>query len=204
VLSEEEQIEAELEAMRQMYRQLYRPAANPGRFALLARGVFYVAGNSQRTSAGRLGGLLVDVGQNWNFIGYAATLQVVGGELALGENRQTAITALVGGGPTLTLGRLALNGRGYFGVRLGYDILYGPARMVRGAGEADPTNDLSARVPHGPRVNFNMGLLVKPRRESKIFQGIGISVGYQGLVGSFGANVPITHMLMFGLNYRIG
>lgn len=204
VLTEEEQIEAELEAMREMYRQLYRPSDNPGKFALLARGVFYVAGNSKRTSSGRLGGVLVDVGQNWNHIGYAASVHILGGQLALGENRQTAITSLIGGGPTVTMGRLALNGRGYFGLRLGYDFFYAPARMVPGAGPADPTNDLSVRAPHGPRLNINMGLLVKPRRDSKLFQGVGLSIGYQALVHSFAADMPLTHMLLFGLNYRIG
>ncbi len=187
-----------------MYRQLYRPPENPGRFSLLVRGVFYVAGNSMRTSAGRLGGLLVDLGQNWNVIGYAATIHAVGGQLAIGENRQTAVTALIGGGPTLTLGRLPLNGRGYFGVRAGYDFLFAPTRMVAGAGPADPTNDLSSRAPHGPRLNINMGLLVKPSRDSHLFQGFGVSIGYQALVGSFSGDFPLTHMLMFGLNYRLG
>jgi hypothetical protein len=198
VRSEAESAEAEDQAIAAMYRDLYRPKTNPGRFNIVARGVYILAGSLDNTLSGRLGGISADIGQSFNKIGYAVTVAAQFGSLLHTKpDRETQTIALVGGGPTLSLGRLALLQRGFLDVRVGYDFFAGPTRqIVDGAAIAD-----GVRAPHGPRLSLNMGLLGNSARARKLFHGFGLTIGYQALVHSLRGEWPVTNMLQFGLVY---
>ncbi|MBK7823920.1 hypothetical protein [Nannocystis sp.] len=198
VRSEAESAEEEDAAIAAMYRNLYRPANNPGRFNIVARAVYVLAGSVDNTLSGRLGGLSADIGQSFNKFGYAVTLVgQFGSVIHTKPDRETQSIALVGGGPTLSLGRLALLQRGFLDVRVGYDFFAAPTRaIVDGMAIAD-----GLRAPHGPRLSLNMGLLGNSARARKLFHGFGLSLGYQALVSSLRGEWPVTNMLQFGLVY---
>jgi len=181
-----------------MYRGLYRPSGNPGRFNVVARAVYGIAGSIDNTVSGRLGGLSADLGQSFNKFGYALTLVAQAGSLDRVSNGiHTQTVALLGGGPTLSLGRLALLQRGFLDVRVGYDFLFGPTRRISdGVAQSD-----GMRMPHGPRLSINMGLMSNPARVRKLFHGFGLTIGYQALLGSFRGDLPVTNVLQFGLSY---
>lgn len=198
VPSETESAEQEDAAIAAMYRSLYRPKTNPGRFNIVARATYVIAGSVDNTVSGRFGGLSADIGQSFNKFGYAVTLSTqFGGMLHTTSERQTQTVALLGGGPTISLGRLALLQRGFLDLRLGYDFFAAPTRrIVDGAAQAD-----SMLAPHGPRLAVNMGLLSNPARPRKLFHGFGLTLGYQALVGSLKGDLPVTNMLQFGVVY---
>lgn len=198
VRSEAESAEAEDTAIAAMYRGLYRPPNNPGRFNIVARAFYVLAGSTDNTLSGRLGGISADLGQSFNKFGYAITaVGQFGSVLHTKPERETQTIALVGGGPTLSLGRLALLQRGFLDVRVGYDFFAAPTRLiVDNMATAD-----GMRVPHGPRLSLNMGLLGDSARARKLFHGFGLSIGYQALVGSLRGEWPVTNMLQFGLVY---
>lgn len=198
VPTEAESAAEEDAAIAAMYRGLYRPRSNPGRFNVVARAFYGIAGSVDDTVSGRLGGLTADLGQSFNKFGYALTLVAQAGNLErVTSDRHTQTVALLGGGPTLSLGRLALLQRGFLDVRVGYDVLVGPTRrIVAGAPERD-----GLRVPHGPRLALNMGLMSNPARARKLFHGFGLTIGYQALLGSFRGDFPVTNVLQFGVAY---
>lgn len=198
VRSEAESVEAEDAAIASMYRSLYRPANNPGRFNIVARAFYVLAGSTDNTLSGRLGGISADIGQSFNKFGYAFTaVGQFGSVLHTRPGRETQTIALVGGGPTLSLGRLALLQRGFLDVRVGYDFFAAPTRLIiDNMAVAD-----GLRAPHGPRLSLNMGLLGNSARTRKLFHGFGLSIGYQALVGSLRGEWPVTNMLQFGLVY---
>jgi hypothetical protein len=198
VRSEAESADAEDAAIAAMYRDLYRPPNNPGRFNIVARAFYGLAGSTDNTLSGRLGGVSADIGQSFNKVGYAITAVAQFGDLRhITTDRQTQTIALVGGGPTLSLGRLALLQRGFLDVRVGYDFLAAPTRViVDNMATAD-----GLRVPHGPRLSLNMGLLGNSARARKLFHGFGLSLGYQALVSSLRGDWPVTNVLQFGLVY---
>lgn len=198
VRSEAEAAETEDQAIAAMYRELYRPKHNPGRLHIIARGQFSFGSSFDGRMSGRTGGIHLDIGQSFNFIGYAASLRAEGGAIDVEPTRRTQITGLLGGGPTISLGRLGMLQRGYLDLRLGYDFLYAPARNV---GADNIVTPLPGYAPHGPRVHLNMGLLINPGRSRRMFHGVGMSLGYQVLVGSFRGDLPATQFLSFGLNY---
>lgn len=109
--------------------------------------------------------------------------------------------ALLGAGPTITLGRLALVRRGLMDLRLGYDFLWAPTRRYAEDGTLIETPNLT---PHGPRVHINMGLVTRPGKQRRFFRAIGLSVSYQALVGTFTGELPVSHILGFGLFYWLG
>ena len=198
VRSEAESADAEDAAIAAMYRGLYRPPNNPGRINIVARAIYVLAGSVDNTLSGRLGGLSADVGQSFNKFGYAITAVAQFGDIRHTKpERETQTIALVGGGPTLSLGRLALLQRGFLDVRVGYDFLAAPTRVIM---DNMATAD-GMRVPHGPRLSLNMGLLGNSARARKLFHGFGLSLGYQALVGSLRGEWPVTNMLQFGLVY---
>lgn len=196
--TEAESAEEEDQAIAAMYRGLYRPATNPGRFNVVARAYYAVAGSVDNTVSGRLGGLSADIGQSFNKFGYALTLVAQAGDLTRVTSKGTTQTvALLGGGPTLSLGRLALLQRGFLDVRVGYDFFVGPTRRIS---DGMATSD-GLRMPHGPRLALNMGLMASPARPRKLFHGFGLSIGYQALLGSFRGDLPVTNVLQFGIVY---
>jgi len=208
IVQEDEELSPS-EAITAAYAPRYRPKDNPGRFNFAVRGLFANAGGS-KIVGGRLGGFAADVGQSWNGFGYAATGTVWGGRLGLQPDTNHEINALIGIGPTIGLGRLALLGRGYLDLRLGYDFYY--AVVNRRGEEAilagdDPGNVTVSKaknlVPHGPRLRLDLGLLSLDTRR-KFFHGFGVSMGYQALVGSLNGGLPPTHMLTLGISYWMG
>jgi hypothetical protein len=197
-------------ALARKYDAAYRPASNPGRLNLGVRTLFANAGGGDRVG-GRMGGLQVDVGQSFNRLGYAITAQAWGGRVFLSQENRSEMNAMFGVGPTLNLGRLALQGNGFLDLRVGYDFFYGVVNQRRDdpavvTTQADPNVALVQAenlVPHGPRVQLNMGLMIN-RGHQRFFHGIGVSAGYQALVHSFRGDLPYTNMLTLGLSYWMG
>jgi hypothetical protein len=202
--------DAEEAALARSYDAAYRPASNPGRLNLGVRTLFANAGGGDRVG-GRMGGVQVDVGQSFNRLGYAITAQAWGGRVVLDRETHAEMNAMFGVGPTLNLGRLALQGNGFLDLRVGYDFFYGVVNQRRDdpaivSPQADPDLQLVQAqnlIPHGPRAQLNMGLLMSSSHR-RFFHGLGVSAGYQGLVHSFRGDLPYTHMLTLGLSYWMG
>ncbi|MEZ4381415.1 MAG: hypothetical protein R3A79_08695 [Nannocystaceae bacterium] len=197
-LDDEDLSDEEIEARATFFHNLYRPEDNPGRFNLVVTTDYTILGSNDHHLSGRFFGLNADVGQTWNTMGYALSLHANVGNLNLREDGQVQAVALLGAGPSVNLGRLALLQRGYLDLRVGYDFYYAPARALAA--------DVVAQsiTPHGPRLQLNMGLMVRPGRVGHFFHGIGATVGYQALVGAFSGDLPFTSMLSFGLSYWMG
>lgn len=198
VRSESEAAAAEDEAIAAVYRDMFRPKNNPGRFHIVARAQYAIGSSFDGTLSGRTGGAQVDIGQSFNFIGYAASLRAEGGAIDYGTNSRNQITGILGGGPTLGLGRLGMLQRGYIDLRLGYDFLYAPARKRLDDGGVQR---LPGVVLHGPRAQLSLGLLINPGRSRRLFHGVGVSLGYQVFVGAFRGDLPPSQFLQFGLQY---
>src|SRR5690606_38505177 len=79
-----EAAEAEDAAVAAAYRDMFRPSSNPGRFHGVARAQYGFGSSFDGTLSGRTGGIQLDLGQSFNFIGYAATLRGEGGEIHYG------------------------------------------------------------------------------------------------------------------------
>lgn len=195
-------------AIARAYDQRYRPADNPGNLNVVARAQFATAGGNGRVG-GRMGGAQVDVGQSWNRVGYAITGSAFGGRVVL-DDRIAEMNAMFGLGPTVNLGRAALVGKGFLDLRVGYDFYYSVVNQREQntvVASEDGNSDVSlgqARnlLPHGPRVQLHIGLLT--RNTQKRIHGLGVTLGYQALVGSFKDELPFTHMLSIGLSYWLG
>jgi hypothetical protein len=195
-------------------RALYRPASNRARFNLNAHALFLQLGSTSRArskeTSGRLGGVSVDLGQSWNFVGYAVSVHAYAGRVTLTPQSGAEINATFGGGPTLTLGRLALVERGVLDVRVGYDVLYGLTQarsgttLVASDGTTSVVADTEARIPHGPRLRIDIGLSSAGNRALRYFHAGGISFGYQALIGSLGGDMPTVNVLTLGLYYWLG
>lgn len=197
------------EAITKAYAPKFRPNANPGKLNVAGHLMFANAG-AKHASGGRFGGLAVDVGQSWNRFGYAITATAYGGRFALQETGTREINALLGVGPTVGLGRMALLGRGFLDLRVGYDFYYGVVNERDGGTVVRPqSNDAVAispaknLLPHGPRVRLDLGLVALDDSR-RYFHGIGVSMGYQALVDSFRGDIPVIHMLTLGLSYWMG
>ncbi len=195
-------------ALNAAYEERYRPADNPGRLHLAARGLFANAGGDGDIG-GRMGGLQADIGQAWNRFGYALTASAWGGSILLSD-RVAEMNGMFGLGPTLTLGRAALQQRGMIDLRVGYDFMYSvvnqrssTATIVAPQDDGNFTIEQSENLlPHGPRVMLQLGLLSPRSRNYN--HGVGIVMGYQGLVGSLRGELPFTHMLVTGLQWWMG
>ncbi len=195
-------------ALAQAYSDEYRPTHNPGRLHVGARALFANAGGDNEVG-GRMGGMQVDVGQAWNHFGYALTASAWGGRVLMAD-RVGEMNALFGAGPTITLGRSALQQRGMIDLRLGYDFMYGVVNQRSDgdtlvASQNDSTFAIEQTenlLPHGPRAMLQLGLLSPKRRN--YHHGMGVVFGYQGLVGSLRGDLPFTHMLVTGLQWWMG
>jgi hypothetical protein len=188
------------ERLRNYYAQIYRPKHNPPRLYFAARAAFAMAGTSTGIGGGRMGAANVELGQTWNFIGYGIGAAVYGGGLTFGENGVEKFAGLlVGGGPSVGLGRLGLFGRGYFDARLGYNFFYAPVSSTR-VGMIDPPD----AAPHGPKVQFDAGLLFHDSESRRFRHGIGMNLGWQLLVHSFAGEYPVLNTFTVGLGYFFG
>lgn len=198
VMTEEESIEADDAAAAALYRDLYRPQKNPGRLNISARLLYGILGSPDNTLSGRLGGLTADIGQSFNKFGYALTVVAQFGSVTHSiPGRQTQSIGMFGGGPTLSLGRLGMIQRGMLDVRVGYDFLIAPTRLIT---DGVATGD-GIRVPHGPRVALNMMLLTNAARQRRLFHAFGFTIGYQALVHDFKGQLPFANVLQFGMVY---
>lgn len=208
VVAEEEELSPN-EAITKAYAPKFRPKTNPGKLNIAARVMFANMGG-KRSVGGRMGGLAVDVGQSFNRFGYAVTGTVWGGRYIAASSGTTEINALIGVGPTVGLGRMALLGRGFLDLRAGYDFYYGVVNRRGASTTVKPQGDSGVEfgparnlAPHGPRVRLDLGLLALGE-SNRFFHGIGMSMGYQALVGSFTGKMPVAHMLTLGLAYWMG
>jgi hypothetical protein len=197
------------EAITKAYAPKFRPKNNPGKLNIAARLMFANAG-AEGAGGGRFGGAAVDVGQSWNRFGYALTGTAYGGRFSVAETGPTEINALLGVGPTVGLGRMALLGRGFLDLRVGYDFYYGVVNERGGGTVLRPQSEGDVAIskarnlaPHGPRVRLDLGLVALDDNR-RYFHGIGLSMGYQALVGTFVGEMPVTHMLTLGLSYWMG
>lgn len=197
------------EAITEAYAPKFRPKANPGKLNVTARLLFANAG-AKGSGGGRFAGASADVGQSWNGFGYALTASAYGGRFALSESGTAEVNALLGGGPTVGLGRRALLGRGYLDLRAGYDVFYGVVNQRDESTTVRPQSDDSVvlnptkyLVPHGPRVRLDLGLVALDDSR-RFWHGFGVSMGYQALVGSAHGEMPVTHILSLGLSYWMG
>lgn len=196
-------------AIEAAYANLYRPADNPLRLNVTGRMMFANVSGKERVN-GRFGGAAVDIGPSWNRVGVAATLTGWGGRLQLPEDTGAEMNAMLGGGLTVGLGRLALQSRGFIDLRLGYDVFYGVVNQRSEAPpvvapQSDPATIVATAenlLPHGPRVRMDLGLLGAGNR--RFFHGLGFSIGYQALVGSFTGELPMANMLTLGFSYWMG
>ena len=194
--AEESEEDAERAAL--FFHSLYRPDDNPGRFNAVFRTSYTILGSNDHHLSGRFFGLSADIGQSWNTMGYALSLHANLGSLDLRDDGKVKAVALLGAGPTVNLGRLALLQRGFLDLRVGYDFYYAPGRST------DPDIVATSLMPHGPRLQLNMGLMVSPKRQRRFFHGVGATVGYQALVGAFSGDLPFTSVLSFGLSHWMG
>ncbi|KIG18225.1 hypothetical protein DB30_01729 [Enhygromyxa salina] len=188
------------ERLRNYYARTYRPAHNPQRLYFAARAAYALSGTSTGIGGGRMGSANVELGQTWNFIGYGIGAAVYGGELTFGENGVEKFAGmLVGGGPSLGLGRLGLFGRGYIDARLGYNFFYAPVSSTR-VGMIDPPD----AAPHGPKLQLDAGLLFHDSESRRFRHGIGVNLGWQLLVHSFAGEYPVLNTFNVGLGYFFG
>ena len=189
------------ERMRNYYKDIYRPAHNPSRVYFAARAAFALAGTSDTGGGGRMGMGNIEVGQTWNYIGWAIGPTLMAGSLTFGEQGIEQFGGiLVGGGPSIGLGRLSLLGRGYLDLRLGYNFFYAPIASTR-AELSDPPD----ASPHGPKVQVDVGLLLHDSESRRFRHGLGANIGYQALVHSFtGDGYPRINAFTIGLGYFFG
>lgn len=191
---------SEDEKLARYYSALYRPSDNPGRIFFATRALFTNQSAQNSAYFGRAGGVQLEVGQTWNKFGYGVAGSVYGGLIQLGSEAEAIGSVMVGGGPSLSLGRLALVRRGFIDLRAGYDFFYVPLQST-GISPDTPR----AIAPHGFRVSLDLGLLLRSGRGKKLRHGVGLSLGYQGFVGSLvGGRLPYTSSLMTGLSYFFG
>ena len=181
------------EAQRNYYRALYRPSSNPARFYFASRLAVAMADSSGDQPGSRMGHLSLEAGQSWNTVGYGIKATVIGGELPHENARERSGAVLLGLGPSIGMGRLALVRNGFLDLRLGYNFFYVPQR-----------GDIEALAPHGPSLTVDSGLLVGTKQQSRFRHGVGITLGWQGLVHSLTSTMPFSHMMRFGLSYFFG
>ncbi len=188
------------ERLRNYYARIYRPEHNPARIHFNARAAFGMAGTNEGNGGGRLGFANVELGQTWNFIGYGVGAAVFAGDLTFGENGVEKFGGvLVGGGPSLGLGRLGLFGRGYLDVRLGYNFFYAPISTTR-----PELSDPPDAAPHGPKAQIDVGLLLHDSERRRFRHGLGATIGWQMLVHSFAGEYPRVNSFLVGVGYFFG
>jgi hypothetical protein len=195
------------ERLRGYYASVYRPRENPARVWFAARGSYSLTGSNESVGGGRMGVATIEAGQTWNWLGYGLGLTVMGGSLTFGEagtagggpgiSKQSGV--LVGGGPSLGLGRLALLGRGFVDFRVGYNFFYAPIRSAF-AGQADPAD----ASPHGPKAHIDVGLLMHDSESRRFRHGFGATLGWQMLVHSFTGQYPRLNAFNVGVAYFFG
>ena len=201
--------DAEAAALKAAYDSRFRPASNPTKVNFVVRGLFANMGGHDGVG-GRMGGVRADVGPAWNRFVVAGTVSAWGGKVLLPRDTGAEMNAMIGIGPTIGLGRLALLGRGFLDLRAGYDFMYGVVNSRADGTVLATQTDTGVTLtqtenllPHGPRLTLDLGLVTDtPGR--KYFQSFGASLGWQGVVGSLRGDLPFSNMLTMGLVYWFG
>ncbi|RMG93729.1 MAG: hypothetical protein D6705_17850 [Deltaproteobacteria bacterium] len=164
---------------------------NPVRAQVVVRGLFANVGLGKDPGpGGRMGGLRTDVGLSWNFVAVGAQVLAFGGLVERDDGR--FVRAIVGGGPVLSLGRLAMVGRGVVDLRAGYAFGWAPVR--------DREGGRSSAAPHGPNVVLDLAIVARTSGGQAIHAG-GLSLFYQGWVHDLRDQLPPAHMLGAGITY---
>jgi len=198
-MTTEESGEASAERARRYFRDLYRPADNRLSIGATARGVFTLLEGDDTKTSGRVGGVVSDLWLRWNYVGVGLSAFVLGGRLSVGDDPATTVGLVTGGGPSVGTGRLALIGRGFLDLNLGYDFAFMPGRRIATPGVA--ASDVSL-APHGPRVRLDFGLLGGSKRKERRFHGFGASLGFQYFVGDLSGNgFPTAATMSLGFCY---
>ena len=188
------------ERLRNYYANLYRPSHNPSRLYFAGRAAYSLAGTREGTGGGRMAFVNAELGQTWNFIGYGIGATVLAGSLTFGEDGVEKFGGvIVGGGPSLGLGRLGLLGRGYIDLRAGYNFFYAPVSSLR-AGLADPPD----AAPHGPKLQIDVGLFLHGTERRRFRHGLGVSLGWQMLAHTFVGEFPMVNAFNIGVGYFFG
>jgi hypothetical protein len=189
------------ERLRNYYARTYRPAHNPSRIHFAARGAFAMAGTGSDTSGGgRMGFANLELGQTWNRVSYGVGAAMFAGNMTYGDNGVENYTPiLVGGGPSIGLGRLGLFGRGYLDVSAGYNFFYAPVSSTRPE-FANPPD----AAPHGPKLQVDVGLLLHDSESRRFRHGLGATIGWQMLVHSLAGDYPLVNSFMVGFGYFFG
>ncbi|GEM_PF-2696222 len=181
------------------FKNLYRPTENPASFLMRAEGSFAMFGNEQ-SRGGRAVGLGIGFGQSWNYFSYSVDASLYAGKIRFTQTKGDPVVQnniLVGGGPTVGLGRLGLAQRSLLEVEAGYSFFYGTTAPVS-SGAPSP----DAVAPHGPRVRLNAGFAVDNTDRGSQHRMVGLSLGWQGLMHSFGGEYPYTNAFIFGLFFK--
>ncbi len=188
------------ERLRGYYASVYRPRSNPARAWFAARGAYSLTGSNTSVGGGRMVFASVEAGQTWNWLGYGVGATLMGGSLTFGEGGVAKSSSVViGAGPSLGLGRLALLGRGFVDLRVGYNFFYAPVRTNL-AGLADPAD----ASPHGPKVQIDIGLLLHDSETRRFRHGLGATLGWQMFVHSFSGEYPRLNSFNVGFGYFFG
>ena len=188
------------ERLRNYYARIYRPPENPSRLWFAARGAYALSGTSDGSGGGRMGFANVELGQTWNYVGYGIGGTLLAGDLTFGEDGVEKYGGvLVGGGPSLGLGRLGLFGRGYLDLRVGYNFFFAPISTTR-----PELSDPPDASPHGPKVQVDVGLLLHDSEARRFRHGLGATLGWQMLVHSFTGEYPRVNSFLVGLGYFFG
>lgn len=188
------------ERLRNYYKSIYRPPHNPSRVYFAARGGYALSGVTESSGGGRMGWAQVEAGQTWNHVGWAIGPTIYAGSLTFGDVGVEKFGGLlIGGGPSVGLGRLSLLGRGYLDFRLGYNFFYAPVSSTRPE-LADPPDG----APHGPKAQIDVGLLLHDSESRRFRHGLGASIGYQGLFHSLAGEYPVVNSFSIGVSYFFG
>ncbi|MEE9386016.1 MAG: hypothetical protein V3V08_21610 [Nannocystaceae bacterium] len=175
----------------------FRPAHNPARLYFGTRLTQVMAGaNPDDAMSGRAVVLRAEIGQTWNTIGYALGFTVMGSQFGWDRSsgNRERIYSLVGVGPSVGLGRLALLRNSFFDVRVAYDFLYGAVYR--------DVTATSTITPHGPRLDIDLGLLAHGAEKRRRRHALGATLGYQRLIGALSGAFTATSMISIGATYK--